>query len=121
MLFGTMSRMRLVPVEAIPPALNIARVIGHSLIINKCRIITYLLSQKGHRECLVKHPELPILALLVIRIPEDATIEQRPMYISDHTSDISRRIRGFPGRWKLDAVEVVNGGRAEMQRIPLIE
>jgi hypothetical protein len=77
--------------------------------------ITYLLDQKGHRECLVKQPELPALTLLVIWIPEDATIEQRPMYISDHTSHISRGIRGFAGGRKLDAVEVVNGGRVEMQ------
>jgi hypothetical protein len=57
--------------------------------------ITYLLGQKGHRECLVKHPEFSALTLLVNRIPKNATIEQRPMYISDHTSYISRGIRGF--------------------------
>jgi len=83
--------------------------------------ITHLLNQKGHRECLVEQPELPILALLVSRIPEDATIEQRSMYISDHTPDISRGVGGFAGRRKLDAVEVLNGGRVEMERIPLIE
>jgi hypothetical protein len=77
--------------------------------------ITYLLGQKGHRECLVKQPELPALTLLVSWIPEDATIKQRPMYIGNHTSHISCGIRGFAGGWKLDAVEVVNGGRVEMQ------
>jgi hypothetical protein len=77
--------------------------------------ITYLFDQKGHRECLVQYPEFPVLTLLVIWISEDATIEQRPMYISDHTSHISRRIRRFAGGRKLDAVEVVNGGRVEMQ------
>jgi hypothetical protein len=77
--------------------------------------ITYLLGQKGHRECLVKQPELPVLTLLVVWISEDATIEQRPMYIGDHTSYISRGIRGFARGRKLDAVEVVNGGRVEMQ------
>ena len=77
--------------------------------------MTYLLGQKGHRECLVKQPKLPVLTLLVIWISKDATIEQRPMYISDHTAHISRRIRGFAGGWKLDAIKVVNGGRVEMQ------
>jgi hypothetical protein len=76
--------------------------------------ITYLLGQKGHGECFVKQSELPVLTLLVIWIPKDATIEQRPMYISNHTSHISRRIRGFAGGRKLDTVEVVNGGRVEM-------
>jgi hypothetical protein len=77
--------------------------------------ITYLLGQKGHRKCLVKQPKLPVLALLVVWIPEDATIEQGPMYISDHTSDISRGVRGFAGGWKLDTIEVLNGRRVEMQ------
>ena len=76
--------------------------------------ITYLLGQKGHRECFIKQPELPVLALLVSWIPEYATIQQRPMYISDHTPHISRGIRFVGGR-KLDAIEVVNGGRVEMQ------
>jgi hypothetical protein len=83
--------------------------------------ITYLLRQKGHRERLVKQPELPFLALLVVRIPKDATVEQRSMYIGDHTSDISSGVRGFSGRRILDAVEVVYGGRMKIQRIPLIE
>jgi hypothetical protein len=43
------------------------------------------------------------------------------MYIGDHTSDISRRVRRFAGRRKLDAVEVLDGRRVEVQRIPLIE
>jgi hypothetical protein len=43
------------------------------------------------------------------------------MYIGNHTSHISCGIRGFAGGWKLDAVEVVNGGRVEMQWIPLVE
>jgi hypothetical protein len=77
--------------------------------------ITYLLGQKGHRECFVKQPELPILTLLVNWIPKDATIEQRPVYIGDHTSHISRGIWGFVGGRKLDAIEVVNGGRVEVQ------
>lgn len=93
---------------------GLTRIIGHSLTINKCRI-TYLLDQKGHRECLIEQPELPVLTLLVIWIAENATIEQCPMYIGDHTSDISSGIRGFAGGRKLDAVEVVNGGRVEMQ------
>jgi hypothetical protein len=114
MPFGTMSRMRLVPVVAIPPAWAMTRIIGHSMTINECHI-TYLLGQKGHRECLIKQPELPTLTLLVGWISEDPTIEQRPMYISDHTSHISRGIRGFAGGWELDAVEVVDGGRVEMQ------
>jgi hypothetical protein len=96
------------------------RIIDHSMMINECHI-TYLLGQKGHRECLVKQPELPTLTLLVGWISEDPAIEQRPMYISDHTSYISRWIRGFAGEWELDAVEVVNGGRVEMQWIPLVE
>lgn len=82
---------------------------------------TYLLSQKCHRECLVKQPELPVLTLLVVGIPKDATVEERPMYISNHTSDISCGIRRFPGRRILDAVEVVDGRSVEIQRIPLIE
>jgi hypothetical protein len=120
MVLGTISRMRLVPVVAIPPALTRSRIISHSLIMDE-RHITYLLGQKGHRKCLVKQPELPVLALLVRRIPKDATIEQRPVYISDHASNISRGIRGFAGRWKLDTVEVVDGRRVKVQRIPLIK
>ena len=108
--------MRLVPVVAIPPALASNDKDHRSQSDNKRVLqITYLLGQKGHRECLIKYPELPVLTLLVMWIPEDATIEQRPMYISDHTSNISRRIRGFAGGRKLDAVEVVNSGRVEMQ------
>jgi hypothetical protein len=85
------------------------------------RHITYLLSQKGHRKCLVKQPELPVLALFVVWIPEDATIEQRPMYISDHTSNIPCGIGGFARRREFDAVEVVGGRAVKKQRIPLIE
>lgn len=83
--------------------------------------ITYLLRQIRHRERLVKQPELPFLAFLVIRIPKDATIKQRPVYIGDHTSDISSGVRGFSRRWILDALEIVDGGRVEIQRIPFIE
>lgn len=74
MLFGTMSSMRLVPVVAIPPALKMLRIIGQS-DNGRAPHITYLLSQKGHRKCLVKQPELPVLALLVVWIAKDATIE----------------------------------------------
>ena len=108
--------MRLVPVVAIPPALTMLRI-----IIMDGRYITYLLGQKSHRKCLVKQPELPVLALLVRRVPKYATIEQRPVHIGDHASNISRGIRGFAGRWKLDTVEVVDGRRVEVQRIPLIK
>jgi hypothetical protein len=83
--------------------------------------VTYLLGQKGHRKCLVKQSEFPVLALLVIWIPEDATIEQRSMYISDHASDVSCGIRRFAGWRVFDAVKVVDGRGVEVQRIPLIE
>jgi hypothetical protein len=43
------------------------------------------------------------------------------VYISDHTSDVPCGIRRFPGRWVLDAIEVVDGRRVEVQRITLIE
>jgi hypothetical protein len=83
--------------------------------------ITYLLRQIGHRECLVKQSELPLLALLVVRVPKDTTVEQRSMYIRYHTPDIPSGVRGFGGRGIFDAVEVVYGGSVEIQRIPLIE
>ena len=106
---------------AIPPALAMIRIHRSQSDNKRVPHCTYLLGQKGHRECLVKQPELPALTLLVNWVPENATIEQCPMYIRDHTSDISRRIRGFARGRELDAVEVVNGGRVEMQRIPLVE
>lgn len=99
------------------PSLDNVRLIGYEWQ----SYFTYLLYQKGHRECLVKYSELPTLALLVVWIPKYSTVEQRSMYISDHTSDVSCGIRRFPGRWVLDAIEVVDGRRVEVQRITLIE
>ncbi len=116
-----MSRMRLVPVVAMPPACEITFLINHMLIVVPVPKLAYLFGQVSHGECLVKQPELPLLAFLVIRISEDATVQQSPMNIRDHTPDISRRVRSFPGRWIFDAIEIVYGGAVEMKRISLIE
>ena len=114
-----MSRIRLVPVVAIPPAFD--NIVIDTISDQDRPQITYLLGQKSHRECLVKQPELPALTLLVIWIPEDATVEQRPMYVSDHTPDVSRGVRRFAGWWVFDAIEIVGGRGVEMQRISLIK
>src|SRR6266702_90816 len=43
------------------------------------------------------------------------------MNICDHTPDISRGVRRLPSRRILDAIEVVDGGAVEIERISLIE
>jgi len=42
------------------------------------------------------------------------------MYIGDHASNVSRGVR-FSGWWVFNTVEIVDGWRVEIQRIPLVE
>lgn len=56
-------------------------------------INSYLFDQKCHRERLIQQPQLPALAFLVIRIPKDPTIQQRPMNVGNHRPNVSCAVR----------------------------
>lgn len=133
MSFGWMSKMRIVPVVARPPAYTYTRIHDQhtantpTLQERKERGRgrdgrTHLLRQKRHRKRLIKQPQLPTPTLLIIRIPKDPPIQQRPMHIRHHTPDIPRRVRALTGCGRvLDGVEVVDDGRVEVHRVAFVE
>jgi hypothetical protein len=63
---------------------------------------------------------LTILALLVIRVPKDTAVQQRPVDIGHHRTDVPRRIRLAVGR-VLDRLEVLDRGGVEVERVALVE
>jgi len=53
------------------------------------KIYAHLLDQKSHWERLVKQSQLATLTLLIVRISEDPAVQERPMYIRDHGTNVS--------------------------------
>jgi hypothetical protein len=103
-----MSKILPRPVVAIPPAC----MHGISDHVSSTRPKeTHLLDEERHWESLVEQPQLSALALLVLGIPEDSTVEERAVDVGNHGSDVSRRV-GLAVRGVLDTVEVLLGGPA---------
>lgn len=54
-----------------------------------------LLHNEAHGSTLIQQPQLPILALLVLRVPIDPPIKQRPVEVPHQAPNIPRRV-GLP-------------------------
>lgn len=80
-----------------------------------------LLREQRHRERLVQHAQLAALALLVVRVPEDPAVDQRPVHVGDHRADVARAVRRAARGGVLDAVEVLRDGLVEVHRVALVE
>jgi hypothetical protein len=118
MLVGMISKIRFVPVVAIPPAYRTEPV---KQINIKDEQEAYLFSQESHRESFIKQPQFSLLALLIIRITKDAPIEQRPVDVSNHGPDVTRTIRTLWGSRILDGLEVCRHRRVEIHRIAFVK
>merc|ERR1719469_847414 len=76
---------------------------------------TGLLRDHSHREALVEHAQLAFGRLLVRRVQEDASVQERTMYVRNHGSDIARCISIILAR-----LDEVNDGLIPLQRIPFV-
>lgn len=81
---------------------------------------TNLFNQETHWESFIQHSQFPIFTLLVIWITKDTSIQQCPVDIGDHGTDISSRI-GFTVGWVLDGFEVLVAWLVEMHRVAFVE
>jgi len=113
-----MSRIRLVPVVARPPAYM-------DMLVTPCIFPIvgelYLLDEVGHGECLVKKPEFTALVLPVVGVTKNTTIQQRSVNISHHGPDIPSRIWRLARRRELNRVEIVDHRWVEVDRISFVE
>lgn len=86
-----MSRMRFVPVVAIPPAC--IKMYEHRTRKSELTVgVTDLFSQERHRESLIQKTQFSRLRLHVIRISKDAAVQECTMNISHHGADVSSAI-----------------------------
>ena len=115
-LVGTISRIRFVPVVAIPPACD---ALGQHAVVRWNKEL-HLFSQERHRERLVEQSQLSALALLVIRIAEDPPVKQSSVNIRHHGTDVSRAV-GLARCGVFDGLEVFGHRRVEVHRVSLIE
>lgn len=104
------------PVVAIPPAYNALGQKRSGCVAKRL----YLLGQVRHRERLVEQPQLPALALFVVGIAKDATVQQRPVNVRHHGPDVPRAVR-LAGARELDGLEVLGHRRVEVHRVALVE
>lgn len=80
-----------------------------------------LLSQESHREGLVEQPQLAALALLIVRISENAAVQKGTMHVGNHGSDVASTIGGFASFGILDGVEIVDDWRIEVFAISFVD
>lgn len=79
-----------------------------------------LLGKEGHGEGLVEHTELAVLALLVVGVAEDTSVEESTVHVGDHGSNVTGRV-GLAVGGELDGLEVLEGGGVEVERVTLVE
>jgi hypothetical protein len=113
-----MSRILLVPVVARPPAWVDTSVTSWYFPLTED---PYLLGEVSHGEGLIEKPEFPLLALLVVGVTENATVQQRSVNIGHHRPDIPSRVRRLARGREFNRVEIVDHWRVEVDRIPFVE
>ena len=62
----------------------------------------YLLGEVGHGESLVEKSEFSVLALLVIGVTENTTVQECSVNIGNHGPDVPSRVRRLARWWELD-------------------
>jgi len=80
-----------------------------------------LLSKECHGERLIQESQLSLLALLVIWVPEDATVQECSMDVRNHRPDVSSTVWRFSVRRIFDGVEVIDDWWVEVHRVALVE
>jgi hypothetical protein len=81
----------------------------------------YLFNQESHRESFVEQPQFTLLALLVIGIAKNTPVEQCPVHVSNHGSDVTRAIRTLWRVGILDGFQICHDRRVEIHGISLVE
>jgi len=81
----------------------------------------YLFCNVGHGECLVEKPEFTVLALLVVGVTENTTVQQCSVYIRHHGPDVPSRVWRLALRRELDRVEIVDYWWVEVDRVSFVE
>jgi len=121
MLVGTISKIRCVPVVAIPPACNNILSGTHSKGGKSTTRILHLFNQESHRESLIQKPQFSLLTLLIARVAKDPAIKKCPMHISHHGSDVASTIWTLWRRRVFDRFQICSDGRMEIHRVPFVE
>lgn len=89
---GTTSIIRLILLStAWPPAVPY---VSKPLVVSDLYVRTKLtvLKDHGHGRALVQDPQLALGALLVRRVSEDATVQQRPVSVGNHGTNVPSRV-----------------------------
>ena len=80
-----------------------------------------VLKHHRHRRALVQDPQLPLRALLICRICEDPTIQQRAVRVCHHAADVPRAVRLLLAGRVLQAVEVLLDGIFPVLGVALVD
>ena len=105
-----------------PPAVTPSACVQAKWITCQSTWHSTVLKDQSHRSTLVEDSQLAPWALLVRRVGEDATVQQRPVGISHHAANVSRTV-WFPAfrHGILQAVKVLLDRFLPVQAVTLVD
>ena len=107
--------------EVLSIHLSRLRGLSQSAPTAKAPVEPYHASQECHGEGLVEHTKLSALRLLVIGVTENAAVEQRPVYVCHHRTDVPRAVGRLAIGGVFDALQVLVDRLMEVHRVPFVE